>query len=55
MSSYLGLAQKNWALDIHNDSKTLYEIQEDFEILGEWISPSLWAPHLNQGYMIYVY
>ena len=31
MSSYLVLAQKNWALDIHNDSKTLYEIQEDFE------------------------
>ena len=31
MSSYLGSAQKNWALDIHNEEKTLYEIQEDFE------------------------
>ena len=24
-------AQKNWAQDIHNDQKKLYEVQEDFE------------------------
>ena len=24
-------AQKNWAQDIHNDEKSLYEVQESFE------------------------
>ena len=24
-------AQKNWAFDIHNEQKSLYEIQENFE------------------------
>ena len=30
-SSYHLSAQKNWAQDVHNEKKSLYEVQEDFE------------------------
>ena len=30
-STVYAFAQKNWAQDIHNEEKSLYEIQQDFE------------------------
>ena len=30
-STVYSFAQKNWAQDIHNEQKSLYDIQEDFE------------------------